>query len=156
MMNLLKYIVLIFISSISFAQVKVLEDYISVENNSSEVSNKIISNEDFLRVLIDEYYKLTFEEDLIDNELINYQIVKNEFDFNNINLRKNINHKFSFKSKKNNKYRYSNPLISKNKNYAIIYELDNPNGLSGGGDLILLKLENNKWKKIGILYSWMA
>ena len=153
MMNLLKYIVLIFISSISFAQVKVLEDYISVENNSSEVSNKIISNEDFLRVLIDEYYKLTFEEDLIDNELINYQIV---FDFNNINLRKNINHKFSFKSKKNNKYRYSNPLISKNKNYAIIYELDNPNGLSGGGDLILLKLENNKWKKIRILYSWMA
>ncbi|MDM1550113.1 hypothetical protein [Empedobacter falsenii] len=87
-MNLLKYIVLIFISSISFAQVKALEDYISVENNSSEVSNKIISNEDFLRVLIDEYYKLTFKEDLIDNELINYQIVKNEFDFNNINIKK--------------------------------------------------------------------
>ena len=48
------------------------------------------------------------------------------------------------------------PLISRNKNYAIIYELDNPNGLSGGGNLILLKLENNKWKIIGTLYSWIA
>ena len=48
MMNLLKSIVLVFISYISFAQVKVLEDYISVENISSKVSNKIISNEDFL------------------------------------------------------------------------------------------------------------
>ncbi len=43
-MNLLKSILLVFISSISFAQVKVLEDYISDSNNSSEVSNKIISN----------------------------------------------------------------------------------------------------------------
>lgn len=155
-MNFLKSILFIFISSLSFAQVKILEDYISIENKSSEVSNKIISNKEFTKVLVDEYYKLTFEEDLADNELINYQIVKNEFDFNNINLRKNINHKFSFKSKKNNKYRYSNPLISKNDNYAIIYELDNPTGLSGGGNLILLKLENNKWKIIGTLYSWIA
>ena len=156
MMNLLKSIVLIFISSISFAQVKVLEDYISVENNLSEVSNKNISNEDFLRVLIDEYYNTIYEADLIDKELINYQIVKKEFDFNNIKLRENINHKFSFKSKKNNKYRYSNPFISRNNNYAIIYELDNPNGLNGGGNLILLRLENDKWKNIGILYSWIA
>ena len=78
MMNLLKSIVLVFISYISFAQVKVLEDYISVENISSKVSNKIISNEDFLRVLIDEYYNTIYEADLIDKELINYQIVKKE------------------------------------------------------------------------------
>ncbi len=155
-MNLLKSILLVFISSISFAQVKVLEDYISDSNNSSEVSNKIISNEDFLKVLIEEYYKLTFEEELFDKELIYYQIVKNEFDLSKPFLVKNAKHNFSFKSKRINKYRYSNPLISRNKNYAIIYELDNPNGLSGGGNLILLKFENNKWKKIGILYNWIA
>ena len=154
-------IILISVSNFTFSQYKteILKSYIQESENSLDINNKIISNKSFYKILVTDYFNLTFEEDIFEEELENYLIVKNNFDLSNSNIMSLTNTKYPFKTvrRKFNSISLSNILLSNNKKFAIIYEQEDCKGLCGGGNLILLKsINNNEWKIKAILYSWIG
>ena len=139
-------------------QIEVIESYIIDQKIENKLSENIIHNNRFKHILINEYYKLTFEEDIFEIELESYLIVKNEFDLNNIHLLNSKKHKFLLEhiDKKNTKREFSNVFFSKNGNYAIFYEEEKCKGLYGGGNLVLMELINGEWNYKSVLYSWIG
>lgn len=139
-------------------QVEVIESYIIDQNIENKISENVIKNERFKHILINEYFKLIVEEDIYDEELESYLIVKNEFDLNNIHLLNSKKHKFLLDhiNNKNTKREFSNVIFSKNGNYAIFYEEEKCKGLCGGGNLILMELINGEWNFKSVVYSWVG
>lgn len=137
---------------------EVIESYVLQENVNKNLSFKIISNKNFLKILIKDYYQLIFEEDIIDEDLENYLIVKNEFDLENPILLNSKKYKFliNYHTKQNNRIQFSKVLFSKNNNYAIFYEEEKCKGLCGGGNLILMEFKDNNWRYKSTLYAWIG
>lgn len=155
------FVTFLFFSSFVFPQdtSKVILDYITSEKIIISISNKVIPNKTFKKILIEEYFKMTFKEDLYEEDLENYTIVEEKFNLLKIQLPNKTNHNFSdknIKSKTKSVVHFSNVLFSNDKDYAIFYEENKCTGLCGGGNLILMKLVGDKWILKSILYAWIA
>jgi hypothetical protein len=65
-----------------------------------------------------------------------------------------INSYNSTDSYNRNLYYFSRPIFDDSKEFAIIQWDNAHSGLGGGGGINLYHLQNNTWKKVGIIMSW--
>lgn len=141
---------------VSQEKTKILESYIIENNDLKDVSKrKLLKNDltDALRIYLEDDYRIFDDDEKI------FDLVTANFDFHNININDNKYHEFSFKTsnRKFRKSRFSEPILSKNGNYAIFYEEEKClRGLCGGGSLVLMEKINNNWIKKSILFAWIG
>lgn len=155
-----KYILIVFVTflNLCFSQNEnlILEDYIQKKISINEVSRLPLSNEilkKYIRIYVkDEYNSMCGGEEA-------YKIVTNQFDWEKLENSDLKIHNFIIKvgKRKFKKQRFTEPILSKDKNYAIFYVGEKcRKGLCGGGSLILMEKVDNKWKEKAVLFAWIS
>src|SRR5690554_2002151 len=150
-------ILLLFISTLSLSQEdkRILEAYILDNHSQQEVSSLKISKKDLLWMINNYLHEIP----MTNSEKENFKLINNEFNLKDLKTSVDRFHNFSFKTgkRKFKKFRYSDPIFSKDKNYAIFCEIEKcKGGLCESGALILMEKINGKWKKKEVLFAFIS
>ncbi|WP_298391575.1 hypothetical protein [Flavobacterium sp.] len=134
----------------------VLENYIQKNYSTKDISRLPISNE-----ILTNYIKIYIEDEI--NSMYEgeeaYNIVVNKFDWKELKNSTRKLHEFTFKAGKREfkKQRFTEPIFSRDGNYAIFYETEKcKEGLCGNGSLILMEKIGELWKQKAVLLAWMG
>jgi len=134
----------------------VLESYIQKNYSTKDISRLTISNEELKRQI--KNYVEDESNSFYCGEGV-YTLVINQFDWKDLRNSTLKFHEFSFKAgkRKFRKQRFTEPIFSKDGNFAIFYETEIcKGGLCGGGSLILMEKVGEVWKEKSVLLAWIG
>ncbi|MGB3452306.1 MAG: hypothetical protein WBA59_00610 [Moheibacter sp.] len=134
---------------------KILESYILEDLQGERISKRALPAKD-LKWILEMYFENTL---IIPTEEETFELVKSNFTLDDKFPADIEFHDFSFKAnkRKNISLRFTLPLISKNRKYAVFYQ-ERPckRNLCGSGILILMEKKDGKWIKKSILTGWIS
>lgn len=163
-MNVKNYIIFLFILITlglnplkAQSSVEVIESYIIDKNIESNLERRVIPNQRFKEILLDEYYQTVDPLDLEPDQLDIYHLIQAEFNFNHLDLQnyKTYDYRLKQEVKKPTKYQFSTIIFSKYKNYAIFYAEERCKSMCSNGNIILMELVNGEWRYRATIYAWM-